>query len=368
MYKCNLLLVTIFSLLLLVSCDNGKEDKVQEALSAFYEVLKPGEYAETAPFLDENLTSSVTMEEWTNLLKQMDSFGKVESFTSMNVTVGKYEGFTEAVARYEVTRSEQTLYAEIVLIEREDGFKIEGYRYATSLEMLTIDEDAEVIAIEFYEDCKNGEYEKISKLMSESLRAEVSEEQLVAFLEKKEKFGKLLSYERTGVQSNGVDGGIRCVFDYTVQHEEITLYEDLVLFKKDGQFYIEDYEYFANRDKRHAHEEEGNNADEVADAFFVALEHQDPTELEALLGNDAGDPAKWFQVMAEKEAVTGALQKHFLLDSYHKPIEGREYYIFEYHTEYENLHLYEKLILDKEGDTYKVISYEYNQDKDKVFK
>lgn len=372
MFKFHQLFTILFSVLLLISCDSGngdaeKEEKVKESLSAFYEVLKTGDYEDTEDFLDESLKSTVTMQEWTTLLKHMDSYGKVESVEPLSIKFNKYDELTEVVARYEVNRGENTLFAEILLLEREDGYKIEGYHYATTMDMLTIDDDALEVATEFYEDCISGEYEKISKLMSESLRAIVSEEQLVTFLEKKEKFGKLLSYQKTADKADGVDGGILVVFDYTVEYEEITLYEDLTLFKKDGKFYIEDYEYFANREKRHAHEEEGNNADEVADAFFVALEHRDPIELEALLGKDAGDPVNWFQVMSEKEEMTGALKKHFLIDSYHKTLEGREYFIFEYHTEYENMHLYEKVILDNEGGDYKVISYDFNEDKDEVF-
>lgn len=233
--------------------------------------------------------------------------------------------------------------------------------------LLIVNDDAKEIAKKFYENCKAKNFEKVTDLMSESLRENVSKEQLVAFLEKKMKYGDLLSYENTGSDAKEKNGGIICVLDYTVEHKDRTLYEDLVLFKKDGKFYIEEYEYFTNREKRHAHEDEDNNSDEIAEAFFAALEHQDPTELELLLDEKAPAPEKWFQLMGEKEAVTGTLKKHFLLDSYHSKKDDSDYYVFDYHTEYEHKHLYEQLTLIKREDGFKVFNYKYNEDKEKIF-
>ncbi|MCP4442550.1 MAG: hypothetical protein GY810_26890 [Aureispira sp.] len=371
MQKYYLMLFVVVPSLFLWSCENstktGKEDKVKEALSEFYEVLKTDEYGDTEKFLDEILTESVTRDEWIGLLKTMEKYGTIESFSPMSIKMGKTNEFTVATARYEVKRKEQSLYDEIELIEREDGFKIASYYYATSKDMLGIGDDAKAVAKEFYKDCKAKDYKKVAELMSERLLSNVSEEQLIAFLEKKEKYGELVDFENTGSDAKEKNGGIECVLDYTVKHENQTLYEDLILFKKDGKFYIEEYEYFTNREKRHAHEDEGNNSDEAAEAFFAALEHQDPTELELLLDKEAPAAEKWSKLMGDKEAVTGALKKHFLLDSYHKSKDGEDYYILDYHTEYENKHLYERLILIKREEGYKVIDYSYNENKDEIF-
>lgn len=355
----------------LICCDstsnNEEEEKVKKVMTEFYELQKSGDVASTAELLDESLLNAISENEWGDLLAGIAEYGEIDTFSIMSSDFYEVDGKKYAKIRYKVVHTNKPLFDELILLEGEEGYKIVSYYYATNKDMLGIEDDAQKVATKFYEDCKNGDYHDIVSLMSEKLKKEVSEEQLKSFLERKEKYGKLIKYSNTGDNAHETKEGILCVMDYTVEHEKGLLYEDLELIKINGKFYVNSYEYFTNREKRHAHEDENNNSKEMAEAFFVALENQDPIALEDLLDKDAPSSDKWFELISAKQAFAGALIKHFILDSYHSSKDGNKYYFYDYHTEYENTHLYEQLTLISREEGYKVINYRYNENKEEIF-
>lgn len=112
-------------------------------------------------------------------------------------------------------------------------------------------EESEKAAKEFYDALQAKDYEKAMSLFDDAVFEEEGEEKVKNFLTQKESLGTMKSY-RLEPDSKWMERNGRSMVRllYTVEHEDLTLYEYIIFSKTDDGYKIVSYNYFDNEAMR----------------------------------------------------------------------------------------------------------------------
>jgi hypothetical protein len=130
------------------------------------------------------------------------------------------------------------------------SLKISVFFAAVSILLLSCEavSESDKVIQEFYENIKLQQYDKIPELLdSEALAANPANEWIDMITQIISKTGKLKTYSRTSFNTSINNGISKTVEDYTVEYENKTLYDRIVVVQKEGKYKILHWQF--NEDK-----------------------------------------------------------------------------------------------------------------------
>lgn len=109
---------------------------------------------------------------------------------------------------------------------------------------------ADDVAAKFYEKVESKNYTEVAALVDEESLKNHPAEVWTDLLEAKEEYwGDFVSYKRTAFSTKTENGQTTTTLDFTVEHENGTVYERLKFIKRNDKVKIYNYQYNASADE-----------------------------------------------------------------------------------------------------------------------
>ena len=314
--------------------------------------------------LDFSLRIAYTDSQWIDKLTMLDRLnGDLRQMRSEDLRFfhRKDEYIAEGFLHQE--REEVDVYLYVLWVRRDGKFKIKVWDDNRDAHWLRVKRQAIELANGFYEGQIGHYFEKNVDQLSDNLTKKIQGEQYVDFLRQKTAlYGPLMHAEQTGMDMEIRSDGYRIECQYRADHEQIELYETLVLIYQDETFRIENYQYFSDPNRSLELDVHGLEAQQISQYFFSAMYNQDTTSLNILLDKEnTSNAILWFDFLVEKDRFAGAEKERTLIEAIERDVAAESpKFILDYKVQCEELEIFERLTLIRRDGHYKVYNYIYD--------
>lgn len=132
-------LPTLLLVLLFVACSQMSD--IDTMADELYAMKASGNYEALSDMLDSDALQGSTITDWQTVVHQpVERFGDYVSHNRVNFSFNSSDGITHIDGLYEVEYENGTLFEQISVVDRGDGFKFRGYRHSPDRESFE-DED-----------------------------------------------------------------------------------------------------------------------------------------------------------------------------------------------------------------------------------
>lgn len=229
------------------------------------------------------------------------------------------------------------------------------------------------VGAKFYGSIKAKNFDDIIKHLDESALASHTAEDWKGLLKHVQSYsGDLTGFKREGISTNYSNGVSTTTLNFTVKYSQGTRAEVLKFIERDGDYRITGYDTKPNNDHKEIKTEGDALQDLVAgklDAFYSQVGSRDfdglvnELDREALLSSTKDD---WLGVLNARDELAGDFQKYEVLN-FDETMNGSFQQVeVVVKANYQNGHLFERLILLNRTDGLKVRGYQYNASLEKL--
>lgn len=229
------------------------------------------------------------------------------------------------------------------------------------------------VGAKFYASIKAKNYDDIVKHLDESALASHTAEEWKGVLNDVQSYsGDLTGFKREGISTNYNNGVSTTTLNFTVTYAQGTRSEVLSFIERDGDYRIVSYNSKPNDDHKEI-KTEGDAlqvlVSEKLDAFYAQVGSRDfdglvdDLDREALLSSTKDD---WLGVLVARDELAGDFVDYEMINV-EESMNGRfQQIVVVLKANYQNGHLFERLVLLNRTDGLKVRGYQYNANLEKL--
>lgn len=348
-----------------LSCGSEADQRrfVMHRMDEIVEQIKSRSYDQMFRELDYGLRIQFTDRQWKENMKRLDKrYGRLVQAEISDVVFT----YKEATPKIEVfwiqERKRARTYIYCQLAQREGQYRIQLWDEDKDGDWLRVKRKAIDVATDFYDGQIGHYFEQHIDQLSENITKKIRVEEYIQFLQRKtELYGPLVNAVLTDVDMEILTEGYQISCLFTVDHQDVQLYETLELIYHSDTLWIDNYQYFSDPNRSLILDMNGLEAQQISNYFFSAIISRDTMSLDLLLDRETNAHAElWFEFLDAKEQFTGQVIERTLIDAREKDLSEVPKFILDYKVNCEDIEIFERLTLIKRDGHFQVFDYVYD--------